>query len=240
MNDTDNFDGLMKAALCEIVREDWDALVNDGGGETVTVSRGMGRRIARILAGEKPKKRRGGLWGKLAVALLAALSVLAMLGMAMRPVREAFVHTVVTWYGSHFGVRYEAADEALPAVIEEVVLPAWLPDGWSLETNFATDYLVSHTILDANRNRITVDQHIIKPDEEMDRIDGRSPDAEVEDLLLNGVTPAKLIRYSDIGAGERLALMWTDGYAFLLKTNGQHADADTLIRIAESMERGRK
>ena len=217
----------LRLALGEAVREEWEDMASLGADRPVSPR--CRARMKRILAGkesERPKRR--GVLKRLGIALLAALSVLAMMGMALRPVREAFVSTVITWYDTHFGVKYET-DEPVPAEIEEVVLPAWLPGGWTLETNFHTAYLYSHTILDADGGRIFLDQHIIKPDEEMDRFDNK--DVAIETVLLNGKTEAKLFSYTD----GRCALMWTDRYVFVLKTNRNGADAEMLVRIAESM-----
>ena len=72
-------------------------------------------------------------------------------------------------------------------------------------------------------------QHVIKPDEEMDRFDNM--DVAIETVLLNGKTEAKLFSYTD----GRCALTWTEKYVFILKTNGKGADAAMLVRIAESM-----
>ncbi len=235
--DTVTLDELMTAALREIVREDWEAAVSspaaaEAAADAPPVSRDCAVRMERLLGAVRPR-RRGGIPKRIALGsargILIALSVIAMLGMAMRPVREAFVNTVVTWYDRHLGVRYETAD-AIPAVIEDVVLPSRLPDGWSLETNFHTAYLYSHTILNAGDGRIFLDQHIIKPNEEMDRFDGT--DVAVETVLLNGRTAAKLFSYAD----GRQALMWTDRYVFILRTDGKSADAGMLVGIAESME----
>ena len=229
MNKTGSMDELAALALCEIVREDWDEMVSAAGGDARPVSRRCRRRIGRIIAGKRAERPKRGALRTLAVGILAALSALAMLGMAMKPVRAAFAETVVTWYDTHFGLRYRT-NNPVPAAVEEVVLPAWLPDGWTLETNFHTDYLYSHTILDAGEGRISLDQHVIKPDVEMDRLDNR--DVEIESVTLSGKTEAKLFSYAD----GRCALMWTDRYVFILKTNGRSADSGTLIRIAESME----
>ena len=224
----DAFRLALRLALGEAVREEWEDLASLRVDRPISL--GCRVRMRRILSGKSAESGKRRVFGKLAIGILIALSVLAMLGMALRPVREAFVDTVITWYDTHFGVKYET-DESVPSTVEEVILPTWLPDGWTLETNFHTAYLYSHTILDAEGGRIFLDQHIIKPDEEMDWFD--NTDVAIETVLLNGKTEAKLFAYTD----GRCALTWTDRYVFVLKTNKNGADAEMLVRIAESMER---
>ncbi len=223
----DTFRKALRLALGEAVREEWEEMASLPGDRPISF--GCRVRMRRILSGKSAEGEKHSVIKQLVIGVLVALSVLAMLGMALRPVREAFVNTVITWYDTHFGVRYET-DESVPSTVEEVVLPTWLPDGWTLETNFYTAYLYSHTILDAEGGRIFLDQHIIKPDEEMDWFD--NTDVAIETVLLNGKTEAKLFSYTD----GRCALTWTDRYVFILKTKKNGADAETLVRIAESME----
>ena len=170
---------------------------------------------------------------KIGIGILVALAVFAMLGMAIPPVREAVIRTVFTWYDTHFGVRYETeTDEAFPTVIEEVILPTWLPDGWTLETSFSGKLAVDHILSDGNGDFIDLEQTILQPDHETTWFD--NTDVEIETVLLNDHTEAHLFSYAD---GGRI-LTWVDRYEFILSgyadTGG---DADVLIRIAESMKR---
>ena len=226
------FRGALRRALGEIVREDWDAMTQ-ASGPAIPKDRDYRRyrREVKSLLREGPGRTPHPRLVKAAAILIGTIVSLFALGMAIQPVRAAVLRYAIRAYDTHVGVRYDA-DEPVPSIIEEVVLPAWLPDGWTLETNFATDYLVTHTILDAARDRIMLDQHIIKPDAETDWFDNR--DLVIESVLLNGRTEARLFT----SAGRYLALTWTDGYVFTLKTNSDAVDADMLIRIAESMEHG--
>ena len=223
----ETFREALRLALGKAVGEEWEEMAARPVRRPVSLTARI--RMRRILSGRSAGRTKRGMLTKVGIAVLAVLSVLAMLGMALRPVREAFIDTIITWYSTHFGVRYETA-EPVPETVEEVVLPAWLPDGWTLETNFFTAYLYSHTILDADGHKIFLDQHVVKPDEEMDRFDNR--EVAIETVLLNGTTAAKLFSYTD----GRQALMWTDKYVFILKTKKNGADAEMLVRIAESME----
>ena len=228
------FRGALRRALGEIVREDWDAMAQSAGPAIPKDRdyREYRREMKSLLRhGTGKRKTHRPRLVKAAAIFLGTIVSLFALSMAIQPVRAAVLRYAIRGYDTHVGVRYDA-DEPVPSVIEEVVLPAWLPDGWTLETNFATDYLVTHTILDAARDRIVLDQHIIKPGAETDWFDNR--DLVIESVLLNGRTEAKLFA----SAGRYLALTWTDRYVFTLKTNSGAVDAEMLIRIAESMEKG--
>lgn len=230
----ERFQNALRRALREIVREDWDAMASADGPAIPKdrCYRHYRREMKSLLrrGGGKRRARRPRLVKAAAILFGTAVTLLA-LSMAIQPVRAAVLRYAIRGYGSHVGVRYDA-DGPFPSVVEDVVLPAWLPDGWTVETNFATEYLVTHTILDAARSRIVLDQHVIRPDAETDRFDGR--DLVIESVLLNGRTEAKLFT----SPGRYLALTWTDRYVFTLKTNSGDVDAEMLIRIAESMENG--
>lgn len=141
MDNADSFDALITAALCEIVREDWEEIVSDP--DITPVSSRFRRRIEGILEGRSARGRR--TMRKVVVGFLAALCAAAMLGMAVRPVREAVIRMVFTWYDTHFGVRYEP-EEPVPTVVEEVILPAWLPDGWTVR-ELSVNFLMADHIL---------------------------------------------------------------------------------------------
>ena len=237
MDHTDeNMDRLMKAAFREIAREDWESL-SEFGTEALDKDRKFRReeRRMRALLRSGPGRRREGFLKIRRHAAKASGIVLAFLvsvfaaGMFIQPVRAAFLRYAVRWVDRRIAVSYESEDP-VPSAVEEVFLPSWLPEGWTLETNFKTEQLYSHTILDAYGNRMNLDQHVMKPDEETDFFD--SAGVTVGSVMLNGRTEAMLLSYAD---GERI-LMWTDRYVFVLSWSGRSADEDVLIRIAESME----
>ena len=225
MDNADGFDTLIRAALCEIVREDWEEIVSDP--EVTPVSRRFRRRIEGILAGRSAPGRR--TMKRIVVGSLAALCAAAMLGMAVRPVREAVVSMFFTWYDTHFGVRYEP-EELVPAIVEEVILPAWMPDGWTIRELSVSIAMADHILAGESGERIHLTQHPIKPDAETDWFD--NTDVTIEPVLLNGTTEARLFSYAD---GSRI-LTWADRYVFILTWVSESADAEVLIRIAESMQ----
>ena len=229
MDNADSFDTLIRAALCEIVREDWEEIVSDP--EITPVSPRFRRRIEGILEGRSARGRR--TMQKVVIGFLAALCAAAMLGMAVRPVREAVISMVFTWYDTHFGVRYEP-EEPVPTVVEEVILPAWLPDGWTVRELSVSIAMADHTLAGENGERIHLTQHPIDPDEEPDWFD--TTDVTIETVLLNGTTEARLFSYAD---GSRI-LTWADRYVFILSWVSETADADMLIRIAESMNQSKR
>ena len=228
MDSADGFEALIRAALHEIVREDWEEIVSDP--EITPVSRRFRGRIKGILAGRSARGRRA--VRKVVLGFLAALCAAAMLGMAIPPVREAVVRAVFTWYDTHFGVRYEPEDP-VPTVVEEVILPAWLPDGWTVRELSVNLIMADHILSGEDGEKIHLTQHPIDPDEETDWFD--NTDVTIETVLLNGTTEARLFSYAD---GSRI-LTWVDRYVFILTWDSESADTDTLIRIAESMDQSK-
>ena len=225
MDSADGFEALIRAALHEIVREDWEEIVSDP--EITPVSRQFRGRIKGILAGRSARGRRA--VRKVVVGFLAALCAAAMLGMANPPVREAVVRAVFTWYDTHFGVRYEPEDP-VPTGVEEVILPAWLPDGWTVRELSVNLIMADHILSGEDGEKIHLTQHPIDPDEETDWFD--DTDVTVERVPLNGATEAVLFSYAD----GRRTLTWADRYAFVMSWPDEDADAELLIKIAQSMK----
>ena len=226
MDSADGFEALIRAALHEIVREDWEEIVSDP--EITPVSRRFRGRIKGILAGRSGAGRNRRVARKVILGFLAALCAAAMLGMAIPPVREAVVRAVFTWYDTHFGVRYET-EEPVPTIVEDVILPAWLPDGWTIRELSVSIAMADHILAGESGERIHLTQHPIDPDEETDWFD--NTDVTIETVLLNGTTEARLFSYAD---GSRI-LTWVDRYVFILTWSDESADAEVLVRIAESM-----
>ena len=225
MDNADGFDALIREALREIIREDWDEIASDP--EVTPVSPRFRRRIRGILAGRSARGRR--TMRRVLVGFLAALCAAAMLGMAIPPVREAVIRMVFTWYDTHFGVRYEP-EEPVPAIVEEVILPAWLPDGWNVRELDVSIAMADHILAGKDGERIHLTQHPINPDQETDWFD--NTDVTIETVSLNGTTEGRLFSYAD---GSRI-LTWADRYVFILTWADENADEEVLIRIAESMK----
>ena len=224
MNKTDRLDALLTIAIREVILEDWEAMTSAQGIQPV--SRRCGDRMERILSG-RAKTR--GTFGKIGIGILVALTAFALLGMAIPPVREAVVRAVFTWYDTHFGVRYEPEDP-VPTVVEEVILPAWLPDGWTVRELSVNLIMADHILSGEDGEKIHLTQHPIDPDEETDWFD--DTDVTVERVPLNGATEAVLFSYAD----GRRTLTWADRYAFVMSWPDEDADAELLIKIAQSMK----
>ena len=224
--DTLAMDALMTIALKEIIREDWDDVTS--ASEVTPLSPNYNRRMERMISSGGSKKRNRGRLKHIGIGILVALAVFAMLGMAIPPVREAVIRTVFTWYDTHFGVRYET-EEPVPTIVEDVILPAWLPDGWTVRELSVNFIMADHILAGESGERIHLTQHPIDPDEETDWFD--NTDVTIETVLLNGTTEARLFSYAD---GSRI-LTWVDRYVFILTWSDESADAEVLVRIAESM-----
>lgn len=232
MDKTSNMDALMTIALKEIIREDWNAVTS--ASDDSPLSPKFNRRMERMISSGGSKKQNHGRLKHIGIGILVALAVFAMLGMAIPPVREAVIRTVFTWYDTHFGVRYEVeTDEPIPTVIEEVILPAWLPDGWTVVEYFANIGLAEQILSGEHGEEIVLTQYPFKPDKENVWFD--NTDVEIETIRINKRTEAQLFSYAD---GSRI-LTWVDRYVFILSWVSETADADMLIRIAESMDQSK-
>ena len=127
-------------------------------------------------------------------------------------------------------MRYEP-EEPVPAIVEEVILPSWLPDGWTVQELSVSIAMAEHILAGEDGERVYLTRHPIKPDAETDWFD--NTDVSIGTVLLNGTTEAKLFSYAD---GGRI-LTWADRYVFILSGYvDAGGDTDVLIRIAESMK----
>ena len=223
-------DSMIRLALLEIAEEKWQEIEALDTSDVV-ISERHDKRMRRLFQRGASASQRKKTAKRIVLSVLVALAVFAMLGMAIPPVRQAVVKTIITWYDTRFGVRYEVeTDEPLPTVIEEVILPAWLPDGWTLETKHSGIDFVIHILSNGDGNSIRLQQCVLDPDDETAWFD--NTDVTVETVLLNGATEARLFSYED----ERRTLTWTDRYVFILSGSADEGgDSDVLIRIAESM-----
>ena len=225
MNKTDRLDALLTIAIREVILEDWEAMTSAQGIQPV--SRRCGDRMERILSG-KAKKR--GTVGKIGIGILVALTAFALLGMAIPPVREVVINSIITWYDTNFSVRYEVeTDEPIPTKIEEAVLPARLPVGWTIETEASNRGMVSFILSDNAGETILLTQVPINSKSE--GLWFNNDGVSIETVLLNGTTEAYLFSYPD-GSCD---LIWTDRYVFVLSWYSETADSAVLLRIAESM-----
>ncbi len=237
MDNADVFDTLITLALEDIIREEWEQILSDPG--IRPASPRFKRKVERIILKRRGESGRRSVFKKIGIGLLAALFAAVMLGAAVRPAREAVVRFVTTWYDTHFGVRYEieeaGTDEPLPNVVEEVILPAWLPEGWTIKALSTSIVMADHILSGEDDERIHLTQHPINPGEETDWFD--NTDVTIETVLLNGTTDARLFSYGD---GRRI-LTWVDRYVFILIGYvDAGGDTDVLIRIAESMKQEKK
>ena len=230
MNETNSMEVLMTAALREIIREDWNTVASDPDARPLKT--GFNRRMERKILDHGKSRKTHGKLKRFGIGILVAIAVFAMLGMAIPPVREAVINTIITWYDTHFGVRYEVeTNEPIPTAIEEVILPTWLPDGWTLEITYSGKLGVDYTLSDGNGNFINLEQSILTPGSETIWYD--NTDVEIVTVLLNGRAKAQLLTYAD---GGRI-LTWADRYEFMLAGYADMGgDTDVLIRIAESMK----
>ncbi|MCR5681317.1 MAG: DUF4367 domain-containing protein [Clostridiales bacterium] len=223
-------DLMIQLALMEIAEDKWREIENLDVSD-VNVSKRHDRRMRKLFANGVPARRLKKNMKNALIAALIALSVLAMLGMAIPPVREAVIRTVFTWYDTHFGVKYDVQEHTFPTYIENEILPAWIPDGWTIAKELSNLACSAHSVSDGLGNEIFMEQYPIQPNNETVWLD--NTDVTIQTVFLNGKTEAKLFSYAE---GSRI-LTWVDRYVFILSGSADEGgDSDVLIRIAESMK----
>ena len=112
MNNADRLDKLLTIAIREVILEDWEAMT--AARDLPPVSQRCSDRMERILSG---KEKKHGIFRKIGVGILVALTAFALLGMAIPPVREAIVRVFFTWQDTDYGVMKLGDNDAFIQVV---------------------------------------------------------------------------------------------------------------------------
>ncbi|MBR5364735.1 MAG: DUF4367 domain-containing protein [Clostridia bacterium] len=183
-----------------------------------------------IRAAIRQERRRGwldGLWRisrSTAGFLVTAVAILFALTMTVQPVRAAFWDAVVNYYASAVKVRLPA-EETVPARIEEVRYPTYLPAGWRLGGVDAGEREVHYELTDDGDAYVFVLQSAASEANET-RFDPAELGVE---QVERGGRDVLILTHPD----GKVSVTWTDEYNFLL--TGIRTDASVLLKIAESM-----
>ena len=217
-------DMMIRLALLDIAEEKWKQIealdVSD-----VTLSERHIKRMRKLLTKGAPAIRRKRIAKRMLLVALVALSVVAMLGMAIRPVRQAFSNAVVTWYKEFFKVEITGEDrEGYPVVIEELKEPQLLVD-WKSEIIKDTDTGKTIRYTDQEGNSILFRQLIQQDyDQTLDN------HYLIQDVKING-HPG--ILYTSQKWTNRIIQWADDSYLFQLEGNISY---EFILQIAESVD----
>lgn len=217
-------DMMIRLALLDIAEEKWKQIealdISD-----VTLSEQHIKRMRKLLTKGAPAIRRKRIAKRMLLVALVALSVVAMLGMTIRPVRQAFSNAVVTWYKEFFEVEIDLDTGATsPRVIEEIKIPLLL-SGW--ESTIIKESIYARTVRYNNQNGESIYfRQLIK--QELDQtIDDEHDIVETE---VNG----NLALLYKVRSGGRNILQWMDEeYMYQIESE---LSPEFIQQVAESIE----
>ena len=216
-------DMMIRLALLDIAEEKWKQIealdVSD-----VTLSERHIKRMRKLLTKGAPAIRRKRIAKRMLLVALVALSVVAMLGMAIRPVRQAFSNAIITWYNDFFKVEMVSEGEVIyPNVFEKIKEPKLLSDWTSIVVNEGDASRIvkyenqTQSIYYRQLTRQAVDQ----------TVDSEHTIVETE---VNG-KPAILYKGQE---GEKHILQWMDEeYLYQIESG---LSPEFILQVAESVE----
>lgn len=161
------------------------------------------------------------------VACLTLLSAVAMLGMAIPPVREAFVNTVVEWYERYVEIKLFAENKSvMPRIIETKKEPSEVINEYHKEV--VIDSLFTYEVEYTDAFSCVRYRQCILEDYRM-LLDNTNCNITKINI---GEYSADLFMYDDVAMP--IVIIWSDAnYAYKLSGN---IALDEMIVIAESIE----
>lgn len=219
------FERLMKLAA-NACMDDEAAFFDELDTTNVTTTARTRRLVER--ANRKAKRRspiRLKKMKRIAVACVIAGAILLGTVMGVPPVRASLWDKIISWYREYVGVFFEKEDA--PVYVEGEFLPAYLPDGWTIEaigdSQSGKLYMISGTHEETiyYRYRAVIEKEVM--------VDNH--DCIVEKIKLNNEILAYFCTYPD----GRVNLTWQGEYTFVLEGNKNLREI--LISIAESIKK---
>ena len=190
----------------------------------VTLSERHVKRMRKLLTKGAPAVRRKKIVKRVLLVALVALSSLAMLGMAIRPVRQAFSNAIITWYNDYFKVETFSSEEVkYPNVIENIREPKLLSDWTSIVIN---DGDASRIVKYENQTQVLYYRQLTRQalDQTVDS------DHTIVETEVNG-RPAILYEGQ---VGEKHILQWMDEeYLYQIESL---LSPEFILQVAESVE----
>lgn len=158
---------------------------------------------------------------KAAVVVLVVAAVLFTAMMATPTVRAAVWDVVVKWYDRYIGVVFN--QEASPAIIEEIVMPAELPNGWKIETITTSIGMAEHIVTTQDERIIYISQFAGDEESWVDNTD----------VSIKSVTLANGVKGQFFQNDDCITLIWQDRYIFIIR--GELGDETEILFLANSM-----
>lgn len=160
---------------------------------------------------------------KVAVIVLVLATVLFTAMMAAPTVRAAVWDVIVKWYDQYIGVKFNPEEDA-PTTVQEVILPADLPNGWIIERIMDGMYEIESVIISPEGDEYFLSQYVNGTDEFWQD----NTDLEISDIEIKPNVVGKLFRNDDV-----VSLYWTNRYLFVI--SGDAVNKQTLIELAQRM-----
>ena len=217
----------MKLAVNKCM-EDEIALLDSLDTSDTVVSQKTRRKVINTL---RQQKLQNSAWMQIAkrtaVACLVMVTILFGAAMCIQPVRAGLWNAILTWYEECIGITFEKEEGAeYPTIIEEVIIPEALPDGWTIEQLDGSiagyDYMLT-----GPSGEIVLYMQGLVDDQEM-WFD--NTDCDISTILLHGQTEAYWLHYAD----GRNTITWQDQYTFTLA--GEDVSKEVLVEIAENIK----
>lgn len=215
-------DMMIRLALLNIAEEKWKQ-IEELDVSDVTLSERHVKRMRKLLTKGAPAVRRKKIVKRVLLVALVALSTLAMLGMAIRPVRQAFSNAIVTWYKDFFRVEMQDLENNPPNTLREYKEPTILSQ-WSRSVQTESQFSRSIKYSNESGESVLYIQEVIQ--EPRIQVDD---DRQIIETRINGL-PAMLYTNSE---NNKKIIQWEDeSYHYIIESN---VKLDKILEIAESI-----
>lgn len=166
-----------------------------------------------------------------AIACLICISLVFTACVSIPEVREAMWEAVVEWYDEYIAVRFRGnssrsgASSRAPALIEEVNLPKYMPDGYTT-TAFRSKTLFSAEYYDSDGNYAFT---YIQGTQEREILQIDTPKAPPKNVDING-SEGILVIEDDI-----MAVVWQDS-RYMYVIHGVFETQEDILKVCRSVK----
>ena len=216
-------DMMIRLALLDIAEDKWKQIEELDASDVVLSGRHIDR-MHKLFEKGVPAVRRKKTAKNILLVALVALSAVAMLGMTIQPVRQAFTHAVVTWYKDFFQVEMQTNDYDYPQTIESLKEPVLLAH-WNKVVQNESNLSRSVIYTDENGDIVYYVQRVLRAS----TVINIDETWFIKESEVHGY-PAML--YIKLDSGNNV-LQWNDeNYCYILDSE---ITEDALQKIAESI-----
>ena len=198
------------------------------------------KKMERVMNTSKPTSARPRfkrIMVRVAVALMALMSLGFLTVMAAPTLREAFWDVIVEWYDDYIDIRYDKEETDIPdttviadapKTIENIMKPTYLPKGMLEEeiicrsSGVIIEYYLDDTLCFTYYQKVLQEHSII--------VDNDT--TTITEVVIKDNT-AKLIEFKD---REDMIVVWSDGvYAYCVEFFEASISMEEIIEIASSI-----